>query len=134
MSSSDSSTNQINFGGQVEIFLLCAPKENHNALAKISRHTDDFYRKHGVLKYVFNLNLRENTMNSANLSKIIYANDEEDVWLEILSFRDDKHVQEVMEAMKGDKRTNELYEEAMEIITPGSIVNFKDFSKLEKMS
>jgi uncharacterized protein YbaA (DUF1428 family) len=134
MGSSDSSTNQINSGGQVEVFLLRAPKENRNALAKISRHTDDFYRKHGVLKYVFNLNSRENMMDSVNLSKIISANDDEDVWLEILSYRDDKHIQEVMEDMKGDKRGNELYEEAMEIITPGSLVNFKDFSKLEKMS
>ena len=79
MSSSDSSTNQINSGGQVEIFLIRA-LENRNALAKISRHTDDFYRKHGVLKYVFNLNSRENTMDSVNLSKIISANDDEDVW------------------------------------------------------
>ncbi len=73
-------------------------------------------------------------IDSVNLSKISSANDDEDVWLEIRSYRDDKHVQEVMEAMQGDKRANELYEEAMEIITPRSIVNFKDFSKLEKMS
>ena len=135
MSSIDSSTNQKNSGGQVEIFLLRAPKENCNALEKISKHTDDFFRKHGVLKYVFNLNRTENIMDSVNnLSKTIFANDDEDVWLEIQSYRDAKHVQEVMEAMKGDKRANELYEEVIELITPGSIVNFRDFSKLEEIS
>ena len=64
-------------------------------------------------------------MGFEKLSKIISANDDEDVWLEILSYRDAKHVQEVMEAMKGDKRANELYKEAMELITPGSIVNLR---------
>ena len=80
MSSLDRSINQMNSGGQVEIFLLRSPKENRNALANISRHTDDFYRKHGVLKYVFNLNSRENMMDSVNLSKIISANDDEEMF------------------------------------------------------
>ena len=74
--------------------------------------------KHGVLKFeVFNLNTRENMMDFVNLSKIISANNDEDVWLEIQSYRDDKHVQEFME-----------------LITPGSIVTFGDFSKLEEVS
>jgi hypothetical protein len=38
-----------------------------------------------------------------------------------------------MKAMEGDKRANELYEEAMELITPGSIV-FGDFNRLEETS
>jgi len=38
-----------------------------------------------------------------------------------------------MEAMEGDKRTNELYEESIELITPGSIV-FGDFIKSEGIS
>jgi uncharacterized protein YbaA (DUF1428 family) len=134
MSSSDSSKYQKDSGGQFEGFLLRAPKRNRNALAKISKHTDDFFTKHGVSKYVFSINTRENIMGFEKLSKIISADDDEDVWLEILSYRDAKHIQEVMEAMKGDKRANELYKEAMELITPGSIVNFRDFSKLEEIS
>ena len=67
MSSSNRCTNQIYSGGPVRIFLLRTPKTNHNALIKISRHTDDFFMKHGVLKYLFSLNTRENIMDFVNL-------------------------------------------------------------------
>jgi hypothetical protein len=49
------------------------------------------FKKHGVLKFeVFNLNSRENMMDFVNLSKTISANDDEDVWLEIQSYKDAK--------------------------------------------
>ncbi len=72
-------------------------------------------------------------MDFVNVSSTISASDDEDVWLEMLSYRDAKHVEEVMKAMEGDKRANELYEEAMELITPGSIV-FGDFNRLKETS
>ena len=94
-----------------------------------------FFMKHGVSKFeVFNLNSRENMMDFVNLSKTISANDDEDVWLEIQSYRDAKHVQEFMKAMEGDKSGDEMYKDFMELITPGSIVTFGDFSKLEQIS
>ncbi|HZD36650.1 MAG TPA: DUF1428 family protein [Nitrososphaeraceae archaeon] len=116
MSNSDNLTNQKNSGGLIKILVIRAPKDNHDALVKIGKQTDIFFRKHGVSKNVYRLNARENMMNFVNLAKTISANDNEDVWLEILSYRDAKHVEEVMKAM--------------EIITPGSIV-FGDFSRLE---
>jgi uncharacterized protein YbaA (DUF1428 family) len=133
MSNSDNFANQIDSGGLIKILFIRTPKKNHDALLKIGKQTDIFYRKHGVSKFVYRLNARENMMDFINLSKAISANDDEDVWLEILSYRDAKHLEEVMKAMEGDKRANELYKEAMELITPGSIM-FGDFSKLEKTS
>ena len=133
MSSSDNFANQKDSGGLLKIFFIRAAKNNHDALAKIGKQTDDFFRKHGVPKYVYRLNSRENMMDFVNVSKIISANDDEDVNLEILSYRDAKHVEEVMKAMEGDKRANELYEESMELIAPGPIV-FGDFSRLNETS
>jgi hypothetical protein len=69
-----------------------------------------------------------------NLSKTISATDDEDVWLEIQSYIDVKHVQEFMNAMEGDKSGDEIYKDFMELITPGSIVTFGDLSKLEQIS
>jgi large subunit ribosomal protein L17 len=122
---------QTDLGGIIQIVFIRTPKNKREALAKIGKQTDDFFRKHGVSKYVYRLDSRENKMNFANLSKIIPANDDEDVNLEILSYRDAKHVEEVMKAMADDKRANELYEESMKIITPGSIV-FGDFSNIKE--
>jgi len=135
MSNLDSSANQKDSQGQVAIFLYRAPKKNHDALVKINKHSHDFFMKHGVSKFeVFNLNSRENMMDFVNLSKTISASDDEDVWLEIQSYRDAKHVQEFMKAMEGDKSGDEMYKEFMKLISPGSIVTFGDFSKLEQIS
>jgi uncharacterized protein YbaA (DUF1428 family) len=133
MNNSDDFANQKDSGDLLKIFFIRAPKENHDALVKIGKQTDIFFKKHGVSKYVYRLNAREDMMDFVNLSKNISANDDEDVWLEIKYYRDAKHVQEVMEAFKGDKRGNELYKEVKELITPGPIV-FGDFSKLEEIS
>ncbi len=135
MSNLDNSTNQKDSRGQVAIFLYRAPKKNHDALVKINKHSHDFFMKHGVSKFeVFNLNSRENMMDFVNLSKTITANNDEDVWLEIQSYRDAKHVQEFMKSMEGDKSGDEMYKEFMKLITPGSIVTFGDFGRLEQIS
>jgi len=133
MSNSDNFANQIDSGSLIIILFIRSPKKNHDTLLKIGKQTDIFYRKHGVSKFVYRLNARENMMDFIHLSKAISANDDEDVWLEILSYRGAKHVEETMKAMGVDKRANELYKEAMELITPGSRM-FGDFSKLEKTS
>ncbi len=135
MSNLDNYANQKGSQAQVAIFLYRSPKKNHDVLVKINKHSHDFFMKHGVSKFeVFNLNSRENMMDFVNLSKTISANDDEDVWLEIQSYRDAKHVQEFMKAMEGDKSGDEMYKDFMELITPGSIVTFGDFSKLEQIS
>jgi len=133
MSNSYNFEHQKDTGGLIQIVFIRAPKKNHDALVKIGKQTDDFFRKHGVSKYVYRLTARENMMDFVNVSKTISASDDEDVNLEILSYRDAKHVEEVMKAMESDKRANELYKEAMELITPGSIV-FGHFSRSNEMS
>lgn len=135
MDNLDNSTNQKDSTGQVAIFLYRAPKKNHDALVKINKHSHDFFKRHGVSKFeVFNLNSRENMMEFVNLSKTISASDDEEVWLEIQSYRDAKHVQEFMKAMEGDTSGDQMYKEFIELITPESIVTFGDFSKLEQIS
>lgn len=121
--------------GQVALFLYRAPKENHDALVKVNRHSHDFFMKHGILKFeVYNLNTREDMMGFVNLAKTISASDNEDVWMEIQYYRDANHVQEFIKAIESDKSGNEMYNEFMRLITPGSIVTFGDFGKLEEIS
>jgi len=133
LSDSENFSNQKNSGGLLKIFFIRAPKMNHDALVKIGKQTDIFFKKHGVSKYGYRLNSRENMMDFVNVSRTISANDDDNVWLEIQFYKDAKHVEEVMKAMEGDKRANELYEESMELVTPGPIV-FGDFIKSEEIS
>lgn len=131
------STNMIsdNSISQIAIFLYRAPKVNHDALVKVNKHSHDFFMKHGVLKFeVFTLTARGNMMEFINIAKTISARDDEEVWMEIQSYRDAKHVQEFIKAMEGDKSGDEMYAEFMRLITPGSVVTFGNFSKLDEIS
>lgn len=135
MNNLDLEKNSTQSVGQVGIFLYRAPKENHDELVKINRHSHDFFIKHGILKFeVFTLNSKENMMDFVNFAKTISAGEDEEVWIEIQSYRDEKHVQEFFKSMEGDRSGDEMYEKFLKLITPGSIVSFGNFSKLSEIS
>ena len=135
MSNLDSSANQKDSQGQVAIFLYRAPKKNHDAMMEVNRKSKDFFMKHGASNFeVFSLENSENIMEFVNLSKTISASEEEEVWLEIQSYRDAEHVKEFSKSMEGDTSMEPLYKEFMQLITPGSVVSFGGFNKLVQVS
>ena len=134
MSNTNTSSNQKASRGHIEIFLYRAPKKNHDGMLEVNRQSRDFFTKHGASSFeVFSLDNRENMMEFVNLSKTISATVEEEVWLEIQSYRDAEHVKEFTASMQGDKSVEPIYKKFMELITPGSIVSFGGFSKLEQV-
>ena len=119
----------------IEIFLYRTPKNNHDALMEVNRQSRDFFMKHGATNFeVFSLENRENIMEFVNLSKTISASEEEEVWLEIQSYRDAEHVKEFSKSMEGDTSMEPLYKEFMQLITPGSVVSFGVFNKFVHVS
>ena len=89
MSRYNTSSNQKGSRGHIEIFLYRAPKKNHDGMLEVNRQSRDFFIKHGASSFeVFSLDNRENMMEFVNLSKTISATVEEEVWLEIQSYRD----------------------------------------------
>jgi uncharacterized protein YbaA (DUF1428 family) len=119
----------------IEIFLYRAPKKNHDAVMEVNRKSRDFFVKHGASNFeVFSLENRDNIMEFVNLSKTISASEEEEVWLEIQSYRDAEHVKEFSKSMAGDTSMEPLYKEFMQLITPGSVVSFGGFNKLVEVS
>ena len=104
-------------------------------MVEVNRQSRDFFIKHGASNFeVFSLTSRENMMEFVNLSKTISASEDEEVWLEIQSYRDAEHVKEFIASMKGDKSVEPIYKQFMELITPGSIVTFGGFGKIEEIS
>jgi len=135
MSTTNSSSNLKNSRGHIEIFLYRAPKKNHDEMVEINRQSRDFFIRHGASGFeVFSLENRENMIEFVNLSKTISASEDEEVWLEIQSYRDAAHVKEFSQSMEGDKSIEPLYKQFMELITPGSVVSFGGFGKIEEVS
>jgi len=134
MSSTNTSSNQTGSRGHIEIFLYRTPKKNHEGMLEVNRQSLDFFIKHGASSFeVFSLTSRENMMEFVNLSKTISASDDE-VWFEIQSYRDSEHVKEFTASMQGDKSIEPIYKRFIELITPGSIVSFGGFGKIEEIS
>ena len=135
MTGTNAFSNQKHSCRQIEIFLYRAPRKNHDELVEVNRQSRDFFTKHGASSFeVFSLANRENVMEFENLSKTISASEDDEVWLEIQSYRDAEHVKAFVASMEGDKSLEPLYKRFMELITPGSAVSFGGFSKLEEIS
>jgi uncharacterized protein YbaA (DUF1428 family) len=135
MSITNTSSNLKGSRGQIEIFLYRAPKKNHDGMVEVNRQSRDLFTKHGASSFeVFSLDSRENMMEFENLSKTISASEDEEVWLEMQSYRDVEHVKEFTANMQGDKSAEPIYKQFMELITPGSIVTFGGFGKIEEIS
>src|SRR5690349_20516959 len=132
---STGSLKEENPNKHIEIFLYRAPKKNHDGMMEVNRKSRDFFMKYGATNFeVFSLENRENIMEFVNLSKTISASEEEEVWLEIQSYRDTEHVKEFFKSMASDTSMEPLYKEFMQLITPGSVVSFGGFNKFVQVS
>jgi uncharacterized protein YbaA (DUF1428 family) len=118
-------------GNQIEMIHFRVPKKNHDAMMLFCKKFNDIFKKYGILKWeIFQLSRTDNMDGFTNISQTISANpDEEEVWVELLSYRDKKHKDEVMEIMKGDKNCEQGYQQFLELITPGSKVIYGDFHR-----
>ena len=70
-------------------------------------------------------------MDFVNITETVSAKqDEEEVWIEIQSYRDRNHRNENMINMQKDKNCESLYQQYLSLITPGSRTIIGEFSRL----
>ena len=69
-------------------------------------------------------------MNFLNIPEIVSANQDEEVWVEIQSYRDRKHRDETMASMEKDKNCESLYQQYLSLIPHGSRTIIGEFSRL----
>jgi uncharacterized protein YbaA (DUF1428 family) len=117
----------------VQQFICRLPKKNHDAMMQIAKQANDITRKHGALRVeYFQLNSTENMMEDwTNIAKTVSANQEEEIWMEQIFYKDSKHRDEYMAKCGNDENMNQLYKQFMDLITPGSSPIMGEFSRLE---
>lgn len=121
-----------NKGGFIGLYIYRTPKKNHDAIVQINTQVTDTFKKCGMQRFeVFQLGSMENMMDFVNIAKTIGADQDDEVWLEIQSYRDHKHVDEVMAKMENNKDMRVLYQQFMDLITPGSRCIFGGFNRLD---
>jgi uncharacterized protein YbaA (DUF1428 family) len=80
----------------------------------------------------FQLSSTENMMEDwTNIAKTVSANQDEEIWVEQIFYRDSKHRDEYMAECGNDENMNQLYKQFMDLISPGSRPIMGEFIRLE---
>ena len=69
-------------------------------------------------------------MDFVNISKTVSADQDDEVWMEIQSYRDRKHLEDVGAKMMNDKNMAAEGQQFLNLISPGSRCSFGEFSRL----
>jgi uncharacterized protein YbaA (DUF1428 family) len=65
-----------------------------------------------------------------NIAKTVSANQDEEVWMELIFYRDLKHRDEVCAKMQNDENMERLYKQSVDLLSPGSSFVMGEFSRL----
>jgi uncharacterized protein YbaA (DUF1428 family) len=109
------------------------PKKNHDAMVRIAKQFNEVFKKHGGLhSEVFQLTNTEAPMEGiTNIAKTVSANQDEEVWMELIFYRDRKHRDEVGAKMQNDENMERLYKQSVDLLSPGSSFIMGEFNRLE---
>jgi uncharacterized protein YbaA (DUF1428 family) len=119
-------------GSEVAHFVYRVPKKNHDAMMQLCKQAADMTRKYGAAHLVFQLNNTETPMEGiTNIAKTLSANQDEEVWLELIFYRDRKHRDEAEAKMNNDESMGPLFQQSMDLVTPGTGFIMGEFSRLE---
>ena len=118
-------------GNLVQLFIYRAHKKNHDSMVQLNKQCTEFFRKHGILRFeVLHLSSTDTVMDFVSIAETLSASQDEEVWVEIQSYRDRKHRDETMASMEKDKNCESLYQQYLSLITPRSRTIIGEFSRL----
>jgi uncharacterized protein YbaA (DUF1428 family) len=133
MSKSNTTEIEQGIGSEGDQFVYRVPKKNHDLTEQLCKEFGDIIRNYGVVHLVFQLSNTEAPMEGiTNLAKAISATQDEEVWLELIFYKDRKHKEEVGAKMRNDERMGPLWQRSMELVTPGTGFIMGEFSRLIK--
>jgi uncharacterized protein YbaA (DUF1428 family) len=117
----------------VSHILYRVPMKNHEAMLKICKEASDMFKQHGVLHYdAFKLSNTDVPMEGfANIASTVSANQDEEVWVESVYYKDNQHMKEVMAKMEKDERAGEMMKQSMDLLPPGAKFIVGDFERLK---
>jgi uncharacterized protein YbaA (DUF1428 family) len=119
-------------GSEVAHFVYRVPKKNHDAMMQLNKQFADIMRKYGSPHLIFQLNNTEAPMDDiTNIAKTVSANQDEEVWMELIFYRDRKHRDEVCAKMQNDENMERLYKQSVDLLSPGSSFVMGEFSRLK---
>jgi uncharacterized protein YbaA (DUF1428 family) len=131
MSKSNMTEVEQAIGSEVAHFVYRVPKKNHEAMMQINKQFTEVMRKYGATHLIFQLNSTEAPMEGiTNISKTVTANRDDDVWMELIFYKDRKHRDDVYAKMRNDVKMEQLFKQSLDLITPGTNFIMGEFRRL----
>ena len=125
------SAREVETGNYVQLFIYRIPKKNHDAMVKLQNQLTGIFKKHGILRSeFFQLETTEPFEGMVSIAKTISANPEEEVWVELESYRDRKHRDDVVANVTQDANAGPLFGQVMGLITEGYSCIMGEFKRL----
>ena len=88
-------------------------------MLQINKQFADMITKYGATHLVFQLNRTDAPMDGiANIAETIVADADEEVWMELIFYRDNKHKAEIGTKMRTDENMGQLYQRSLALVTP----------------
>lgn len=118
-------------GNIIRLFVWRIPKTNNEALMQLAKPVRELFKNVGVNQEIFQLkvgpDLHEQDkmaeqMGFTNIAKTIAAKEDEEVWLELQFYRDQKHLDDLGAKMQKDENAGKLGKQFMDLLTPGSCI------------
>jgi len=117
----ESSENNKNGKNYVEFVFYRVPKNNHESLLQLTNRLIEFIKKEEVTYDCFSLISAENIPGFINITKVITIHpDEEEIWINKVTYKDREHRTRVVEKISKDKKCQDIYEDFMKLLTPGT--------------
>jgi uncharacterized protein YbaA (DUF1428 family) len=120
------------YAGIVSHIVYRVPKKNHDAMLRICKEAYDMFKQYDILHYdAFKLSNTDVPMEEfANIASVISANQDEEVWIESIYYRDRQHMNEVMAKMEKDERAGVMMKQSMDLLPRGAKFIVGDFERL----
>ena len=117
-------------GSEVSHFVYRVPKKNHDKMMQLNKQFVSIMRKYGATHLVLQLNNTEAPMEGiTNIAKTLSASQDEEVWLELIFYRDRKHREEVDTKMRNDDKMGSLWQQSVDLVTPGTSFIMGEFGR-----
>jgi len=116
-------------GNIIRLSVWRIPKANHEALMQLEKPIKEFFKNTGVNQEIFLLKVGSDEqdkmaeqMGMTNIAKTIAAKQDEEVWLELQFYRDQKHLDDLVEDVQKNENAVKIGKQFMDLLTPGSCI------------
>jgi hypothetical protein len=117
-------------GNQIRVNIYRIPRKNHNGMVQNQKKFTDAFKKHGGYYQSFQLGGTGTSEGFTSMTTVLSADQDEEVWMYLESYRDGKHMDDVISKLMEDEGALAAMNEYLALISPGSSPIRAEFRRL----